>query len=108
MDATKRSDWFDSIAPAVIDRAWRAYCAELDADCNCEETRYEFEEEYCGTYTSIEQYMLDVYIPQHQPYRDVPWVECYPTATDYAEGIQGLVIWWATEDDGTVHVFETP
>ena len=108
MEATTRSDWFNSIAPAVIEQAWQSYCAELDADYDCENTRYEFEQEYCGTYASIEQYMLDVYIPQHEPYDEEPWREYYPTVKDYAEGIQGLIMWWTTEDDGTVHVFECP
>lgn len=109
MGTTTRTDWFDSIAPAVIEQAWQAYCDALEEDSNSEHTRSEFERYYRGTYASIERYMLDVYIPLDALERDVPWTEDYDSAYEMAEFVSASGwFWWTTEDDGTVHVFETP
>lgn len=85
--------------------AWNRY----DAITEHKYDRSEFEDEYCGTYDSIEAYMTLVYLPQLEDYPEHDNRDEYSSLREHAEGLRGAdIMWWIEEQNGTVHVFELP
>lgn len=85
--------------------AWHQYQANIYGTAD----RSEFEDEYCGTYDSLDTYMMFVYYKQLEDYPEHDNRNEYRNAREHAEALRDTgVFWWVTEEDGTAHIFEHP